>query len=77
LIEEMDSPNHKSRLSIFVVFAAVVADSHVAFQVHDPLIRRERAHVKGPPGQTAGEVGQLERHLAVDLGTNQPPAKLS
>ena len=76
LVEDVNLADDQAGLGVLVVLAAVVGDADVRLQPHQLLILRERAHVEGPPGQAAGQVGDLDRHLAVQGAGDVPESQV-
>jgi len=76
LIQQVDLAHDQPDLGVLVVLAAVVGDPHVPLQAHGPLVGREGPGVEGPPGQAAGQVGDLHRDLAFGLAPNRPHAQV-
>ncbi len=66
----------QTSLGIDEILTGVVGHVDVPFEVHHGFVFVHGAHVKRPPRQSAGEIGDLKRYRPFDLGANQPASNV-
>ena len=72
LLHEVDPPDDQPHLGVLVLFARVVRDADEAFELHLRLVVVGDRQVVGRPAYAAGEIGDLDRRLAVQLALDVP-----
>lgn len=72
LLDQVDRSHHQADLGVFVIFAGVVPDGHVALDRHGFFVLGRDAGVIRRPRDARGEVGDLDRRLAVELTGDVP-----